>query len=89
MLYHIQNKFDNEFITVFCDGESHPANDTAELVYSMFVVQIHHEMVEHGIDINMPDFAEFERNPLLRLTSFLGKWRESLKTRAFFVNRRV
>lgn len=85
LLYHIQNKFDNEFITVFCDGESHPANDTAELVYSMFVVQIHHEMVEHGIDINMPDFAEFERNPLLRLTSFFREVERKLKDKSLLL----
>lgn len=70
LLYYIRNNFNDSFIPVYCDGEMYPANDTAELVYDMFVCEIADELAAHGIDIEVPPFDEFDRNPLLRLTRF-------------------
>lgn len=70
LLYYIRNNFGDRFIPVYCDGEMYPANDTAELVYDMFVGEITDELNDQGIDIAMPSFEEFDRNPLIRLARF-------------------
>lgn len=70
LLYYIRNNFNDKFIPVYCDGEMYPANDTAELVYDMFVCEIVDGLSEQGIDIDLPSFEEFDRNPLIRLTRF-------------------
>lgn len=79
LLYYIRNNFDDKFIPVYCDGEMYPANDTAELVYDMFVYEIVEELIEQGIDIEMPAFEEFDRNPLLRLARFFREVERKLQ----------
>lgn len=79
LLYYIRNNFNDRFIPVYCDGEMYPANDTAELVYDMFVCEIAEELNEQGIDIELPPFEEFDRNPLLRLTRFFREVERKLR----------
>ncbi|MEN1760066.1 ATP-binding protein [Anoxynatronum sibiricum] len=79
LLHYVYRNAPKPYIPVFCDVQQLTSvENTAELVYDLFVMDTVRTLKQKGISMDMPDEAFFEDNPVRRLGQFFRQLEEHL-----------